>query len=455
MTSSNARLGHVRRMSCGAAIAALTCLAAPSALWGQTPPAAAVPAVKTTYVRLTGNANALLVEPAQAGPKSRIVVINVHPGKINVFEYFTGRALVARGYRMIGVNYYGPETTFEELLPPIGAAVKYARSIPGVERVVLVGHSGGGPELAYYADIAENGPAACQKPNRLYKCDPQGLTGLPKVDGVVIMEANVGAPHRSFSIDPAVDTSNPKARKPALDMYAPANGFDPKRNAGTYSAAFKAKYFTGQHERSQKLIAQAQARLTAIDAHTGAYNDNEPFVVAGMAENSEGARLNMADSSILAETHGAHPHLRADGTTPVEIARSTRKAAATPAEDRDTLEETTQFTTVRHFLSYLATTTTADYAMTKNDIKGVDWSSSANTVAGSLEGVTVPTLVMAGSCTIHMVPLKIGFDHAAAKDKEFVVVEGGDHSFRPCRPEFGDSAKKAFDYVDNWLNKRF
>jgi pimeloyl-ACP methyl ester carboxylesterase len=453
---SNPRADSTRagRLACSAAFAVLAFVSAPPAPYAQTAPAA--PPVKTTYMRLPGNANALLTEPVQASPKSRIVVINVHPGKISAFEYGTGRQLVARGYRQIGVNYYGPEVTFEELMPPIGAAVKWARSLPGVEKVVLVGHSGGGPELSYYAEIAEKGPPACQKPNRLYKCDPKGLTDLPKVDGIVIMEANVGAPHRSFSIDPAVtDSSKPKTRTPAFDMYAPANGFNAAANSATYSAAFKAKYFAGQHDRSEKLIAEAQAKLKAIDAKTGQYNDNEPWIIGGMAENSAGARLNMADGSLLSETHGPHLHLKADGTAPTEIAKSTRKPAATPVEDRNTLEETTQFTTVRHFLSFLATTTTADFAMTKNDIKGVDWRSSANSVAGNLENVTIPTLVMAGSCTIHMVPLEIAFDHSAAKDKEFVVVEGGDHGFRACRPEFGDSLKKAYDHVDNWLNKRF
>ena len=61
---------------------------------------------RTTFIHLGNNANALLTEPAELGPKSHIVVINAHPGKVSAFEYFTGRQLVARGYRQIGVNYY-------------------------------------------------------------------------------------------------------------------------------------------------------------------------------------------------------------------------------------------------------------------------------------------------------------------------------------------------------------
>ena len=99
---------------------------------GQRGQTADIPA-KRTYVRLANNANALLMEPLQLGPKSRIVAINTHPDHNNNFEYFIGRELAARGYRALGINYYGPEETIEEFLPAVAAAVRYARSIPGVE----------------------------------------------------------------------------------------------------------------------------------------------------------------------------------------------------------------------------------------------------------------------------------------------------------------------------------
>lgn len=411
---------------------------------------------KTTFIHLGGEANALLTEPATPGPKSHIVVINAHPGKVSAFEYFTGRQLVARGYRQLGVNYYGPEKTIEELLTPLAAAVRYARSLPGVDKVILVGHSGGGPELSYYAEIAEKGPSACQQPNRLFKCDGKGLTDLPRIDALLLLEANIGAGHRTISIDPAVaDDHDPKKRKADVDMYAAGNGFDAKTNTASYSAAFVTRYGAAQHARSENLIHDAEAKWQAVEAHTAPYNDDQPLIIPGFANNSLGSRLNLADGNLLAETHAPHLHLRADGTTPVEIVHSTRKPGAMAADMRDTIEETTQITTVRQYLSFLAITTTASFQFTRNDIKGVDWRSSANSAPGNVENVTVPTLVMAGSCTIHMIPLEITYDHAAAKDKEFVVVEGGDHSFRPCRPEFGDSQKRAFDYVDAWLSKRF
>ena len=36
---------------------------------------------------------------------------------------------------------------------------------------------------------------------------------------------------------------------------------------------------------------------------------------------------------------------------------------------------------------------------------------------------------------------------------KLVAVEGALHGFTPCKPEYGDTLKRAFDFVDNWLSK--
>src|SRR5262245_37701567 len=223
------------------------------------------PALKTTFVPLLNNANGLLMESPQPSPNRRIVAIQTHPDHNNNFNYFILRELAARGYRALALNYYGPETEFEEFLPPVAAAVKYARSLPGVEKVVFATHSGGGPALTFYQEIAEKGPAACQEPSRVYPCRAAGLTGLPKVDGLLLLDINIGAPHRMLSLDPAVDTSHPRKREPSLDLYNPQNGFDPATGTASYSAAFVTRFLAGVHARSERLIADAQARLRAIE----------------------------------------------------------------------------------------------------------------------------------------------------------------------------------------------
>lgn len=411
------------------------------------------PPLKLTYVDLGNRSNGLLMESPQPSANNRFLVIQTHPDHNNNFNYFLLRELASRGYRALAVNYYGPELEVEEFLPGIGAAVKYARTVPGVDKVLFATHSGGGPVLTLYQEIAEKGPAACQEPSRLSPCRGQNLNNLPKVDGMVLLDPNIGALHRTLSLDPAIDSSNPRKREPALDVYAAQNGYDAETDTAAYSPAFVKRFNAGQHRRSEKLIADAQARLRAIKDGSGPYTDDEPFVVAGMAENSVGARLNLADLRLLSRTHAPHLHVKADGTTPTEIIKSTRKAVTTPMDDRNTLNEVSQNKTVRHFLSFLAIRTTADFEITEDAIKGVDWRSSGNSAVGSVENISVPTLVMAASCAIHLVPLETVFDHSAAKDKEYVAVEGANHGFQPCRPEFGDTRKRAFDYVEAWLHK--
>ena len=183
--------------------------------------------IRSTFLRLTNNSNAVLSEPVTPDPvRSRIVIINTHPEHLN---NFSNSPLTAYGYRTMGVNYYGPEITYEEFLLPLAAAVKAARAIPGVEKVVLFGHSTGGPVLTFYQDVAENGPKACQEPARTLKCDSKGIENLPRADGIVAFDANSGAPDRIMAFDPAVDPHDwTKKPNEDLDSFSPKNGYDPR-----------------------------------------------------------------------------------------------------------------------------------------------------------------------------------------------------------------------------------
>src|SRR5690242_5163442 len=102
---------------CSLLLAALAPLAAHAQF--SAAPEGGVP-TKTTFVRLSNNANAILVEPATPNAaKGRIAVLVTHPEHINNFNYFIGRALPQYGYRVMMLNYYGPEQTYYEFLGPI------------------------------------------------------------------------------------------------------------------------------------------------------------------------------------------------------------------------------------------------------------------------------------------------------------------------------------------------
>jgi len=184
------------RLPAAAVLAALTLLpaAAPAQEAPSRPGQITGPPTRTTFVQLAGRANAIVVQPVTPVPgRTRIGIVIVHPEHSNVFNYFTGRELPKYGYTTMMINTYGPEETYEEFIPAIAAGIKALRAMPGIEKVVLAGHSTGGPELTAYQDVAENGPKACQDPQRVYRCDGKGLDGLPRADGVMLIDTHDGA----------------------------------------------------------------------------------------------------------------------------------------------------------------------------------------------------------------------------------------------------------------------
>jgi hypothetical protein len=118
----------------------------------------------------------------------------------------------------------------------------------------------------------------------------------------------------------------------------------------------------------------------------------------------------------------------------------------------NSLRVMTQNTTVRQFLAHSAIRTGPDFAITADDILGVDWASAMTSAPTNAEGITVPALVLPMTCHYLIVPDEIIFDHLSSKDKTLAFVEGAVHNFTPCRPEYGDTVKRAFDFVDRWLS---
>lgn len=409
------------------------------------------PSLKTTFVRVGQGSNAILVEPITPNDRSHIAVLITHPERANNFNYFLGLDLPKYGYRAMMLNYYGREQTYYEFLQPLAAAIKTLRAIPGVDRVVLVGHSSGGAELSSYEDVAENGPSACQGADRIYKCDGKGLDDLPKADGLMLIDANTGAPDKTMALNPAVNEHHPREVDAALDMYNPKNGYDPAIHSATYSQEFLNKFFAAQGAKANRVIDEALDRLGKIEKGEGEYKDDEPFVVAGAGINNSGARLELADMRFMQRTHAPHPLLMPDGTKVVKIIERTMPPEATPY--RDLLAQTTQDVTVRHYLSFQGLRVTPEYRMTADDLLGVKWRSTPNSVQGNLEGIKVPTLIMVATCNSEVTLLEISYDHSAAKDKEIVGVQGADHSFQPCKAQYGDTHKLAFDYMDSWMSK--
>ena len=124
------------------------------------------------------------------------------------------------------------------------------------------------------------------------------------------------------------------------------------------------------------------------------------------------------------------------------------------ADSLGTLHVMSIQTTVRHFLANYAIRTRPDFAITADDIVGVDWASANSSTPANAAGITVPALVMAMTCHYLVVPQEIIFDQLRSKDKTLVGVEGATHNFTSCRIEYGDTVARTFDYLDTWLKQR-
>jgi pimeloyl-ACP methyl ester carboxylesterase len=402
------------------------------------------------YVRLGQQGDGLLYEPAASGPKGHIALVFAHPGANN-FNARPGIELAQRGYRILMVNYRGGVPNDEAYLPTISRGVAYMRTLPGVTRVVVVGHSGGGHLIPFYQNVAENGSAVCKDAGKIYPCQGTELDGMEKADGMLLLDPTLGAFHQMSSVDPAVEGNQ---RIAALDMFTAANGYDLGARKASYTPEFTKRFYAAQSARNKKIIDEALVRLQLIELGKGEFSDNEPLTIRGMGVNAAGARLYQPDLQFVEHTRLPRTLLKADGTSAEQIVHTVRPPSGQQAiGNLDALYVMTQNTTVRDFLSDSAVRTGPNFAMTADNIVDVDWRSAMTSTPANAEGITVPSLVLTMGCHYLIVPGEIIFEHLAAKDKTYASVEGATHGFQPCGAQYGDTTKRTFAFVDDWLTK--
>lgn len=462
--SGMGRIGFLRAL--GSKLRASTALLALLAFWVFSPSAYAQ-GVTSSYVHLARGMPALLHEPAVRSEKSSTGILILHPSADVLLNPSWAEQLAQRGYRVLSANsaynHVGMTSDYDwnELLLQVAKAVEYLRNEPGIEKVILWGNSGGGAMMSAYQNIATNGLAACQGPEKIIKC-PDTLAGLPAADGLILFDPMFGYGAAALlNIDPTiVNEKTTRKLNSKLDMFNPDNGF--KSDGSTqYSDEFMRRYFKAQKKRMDKLIARALVRLEKIEAGKGRFSDDEPFIVPGGAFLS--LKLPAADLRLWSGTRNAYPLLRSDGTVQTQVIKSVRTLDPSASSASQGLLRANggsgMMTTVRRFLSTFATRSTEDYGYTGNTITGIDWNSSYNSLPGSLEGVKTPVLIV-GMTGFFLVPgIETAYDHAGSADKTLVFVEGADHHGRPCKAcerapgEFANAVKHSFDYIDGWLSK--
>jgi hypothetical protein len=262
------------------------------------------PEVGVAYVRLGPDAEGFLLSPPAPGPNAHVAMVFSHPNRDNFAER-PGWFMAKRGYTVLLVNYCGEDGVDdpppERYLPSISAGIHHLKGLDGVDKVVLLTHSGGGHLGALYQNVAETGPAACSGPEKIVPCDVEDIAGLTPADGVVFLDTTLGAAHLMTAVDPAMQPDG--SRDPGLDMFAEANGFVSEEKAA-YTPEFAAAFYAAQAARNDAIIDAALDRLGKIDAGEGDWKNDEPFVVRGIGVRAAGARPYLAErcDGLLATT---------------------------------------------------------------------------------------------------------------------------------------------------------
>jgi hypothetical protein len=418
--------------------------------------------IKSTYAKIEKKntwkgVQSLLFEPVELGEKSQIAVIVMHSDGDHLAPEAVSE-LAKRGYRALGAAISDHDDPLDEKLLDVKAAHDYLRQIPGVRKVITLGHSGGATLMSAYQNAAENGVKTFQGPEKLIRCSDLGE--LPPADGVMLLDSNYGNGVMTLlSLDPAVtdETSGIKL-DPELDLFNPANGYN--LEGSTYSDEFIRKYQKAQGERNNRLIDSALERLHAIESGKGKYSDDEPFIIPGGAQNSYNNKLFPQDIRLLSRTQKAWPLLRADGSTTVQIIPCVRK----PKNNKsftDLYRMGAVKSTVRTYLNSSAVRTSDNFGYDEDSLYGIDWHSSYSCTPGNMTGVSAPTLMMGMTGGYEFLAAEIIYEITKKiTDKTIAFVEGATHNFDPAKDceafpgQFGDTIKTMFDYVDTWLSRK-
>lgn len=411
--------------------------------------------IQSSYTQLDERVDTVLYEPVTPAEKSQIGILLMH-SDANYLAFSAGIEMARRGYRVLCANVSDTKSTLDDKILDAKLAFDFLKGYSGIEKVVLLGHSGGATLMSAYQAIAENGVEIFQGDEKIIKASDD-LVDLVAADGVMMLDANWGnAPMTLFSIDPAVvDEDDALTLDPELNLFNPDNGFAP--GGSTYSDEFVQGFFEGQRARNERLIDAALARLELIDSSQGKYIDDESMDIPGTSQMRMNNKLYPQDIRFMAQTRNAWPLLHGDGSVTTEIVRSLR-APTNDTSLTSSFSDGALWTTVRAFLSTSAIRTTEEYGYDADTVRGIDWSSCYSCPPGNIQYISVPLLAMGMTASWEYLAVETIYENSPASDKTIAFVEGAEHMFNTATDleeypgQFGDTLKTTCDYVDSWLS---
>ncbi|MBQ6322018.1 MAG: alpha/beta hydrolase [Lachnospiraceae bacterium] len=402
---------------------------------------------------------AMIYEPRLLGEKSRIAVVVMHSDG-DYFEFSPTIALAERGYRVFAAHFEDPSVPLDEKVTQLSYVFDFAKNYNGIEKVLILGHSGGATLMSAYQAIAENGRQVFQGEEKIIRLD-DGRAFTP-ADGVMFLDSNFGNGAMSLlSLDPSViDETDTTKRDLAYDLTSPANGFDP--TGCHYDEAFVKRYLKAQGERMNRLIRYCQERVALIDAGKGRFVDDEPLIVPGGTQIAPMNKLFPQMTKYFSHTEKEWELIHKDGSITTQIVPCVRDAR--PAmETASKYRLGTLISTVKTFLKSSAVIALPEFGYDETTLYGVDWDSSYCVTTGNVAHIANPMLLMGMTGSYEYIAAEHLYKRAGkCADKTLAFVEGASHNFTANEAtggisgqDWGDTVKTCFDYVDRWIEARF
>lgn len=412
--------------------------------------------ITASYIRLGHWMNGVLYIPS--GEQKPVGVVILH-SDADYLNFIGGENLAKRGFLTLCANVEHASDPLEKKLPSVKLAIETMKKQPGIEKVVILGHSGGATLMSCYQAVAENGAEIFRDENRIVKMGE--VPPLTAADGIMLIDSNFGNGVMTLaSLEPGIlDETSGVAVDKKYAGGSPENGF--RENGEThYSEEFKEMFYAAQAARQERLINFAKERLAALEQHRGRFFDDEPMLVPGGSQIAPCNKLFPADLGMLAHTKREYDLLHGDGSVTHQVIPSVRTA-------RGGMDPTPVFgfgamnTTVKTYLSSNCVRTTADYCVTEDGITGIDYDSAFCCTPGNVKYIHAPMLIMGMTAGYEFMASEVIYENAASTEKTIAFVEGATHMLTTAKDaekvpgQFGDATAVLFDYAAKWLDASF
>ncbi len=401
--------------------------------------------IRTELIQLKaedgGRSKGAYYRPEGKHPKTAVLIM--HPRGDNTIHFIL-QPLARNGLGAMGMmsRSAGHSGIHEELILDVAAGVRFLKS-QGVENVILAGHSGGGSLMAFFQAQAETAP-----PNRIEHTpagDPPNLNefDLPKAQGLITLNAGEGEGlHIAHHLDPSVtDENDPFSYDPALDPYNPDNGWRVPPQISEYSASFVDRFRAAQQARAERLVEIARSKIRRQNF----YRD--------LMKSPEFEKMDLKDRLMVER--------RAQFEEPMLIWRTRADVRyfglALDASDR----------TLGHYAAGFGRRSDLQNWSHERRLRSVTpraFLSTESIVSNArmwdnLKIVSLPLLIVNSTADpgVHISEGHEAFRVAASKDKEIVLIEGGNHSFLPEGPKAGEGNQReqVVEAITSWLQKRW